>query len=125
MSTNPTTQPPVRAVMIFARYPEASCQWYTEHVMCLSAAAVQTDSGFWFIETGGVEVGFHPADDDRNPFGASVVPYFRSTGVAEHRSRLLQVGATAHRGPLVVDDDRSICQLTDPFGTVFGLDGPA
>jgi hypothetical protein len=29
-----------------------------------------------------------------------------------------------HRGPLAIDATRSIAQLVDPFGNVFGLDGP-
>ncbi|MGH3827930.1 MAG: hypothetical protein ACRDQX_12275 [Pseudonocardiaceae bacterium] len=40
------------------------------------------------------------------------------------REHLLATGCTHHRGPLRVDEQRQICQLTDSFGTVVGLDGP-
>lgn len=33
-------------------------------------------------------------------------------------------GRTRHRGPLQVDEQRQISQLTDPFGTIIGVDGP-
>ncbi|WP_197078931.1 VOC family protein [Dermacoccus sp. PE3] len=41
-----------------------------------------------------------------------------------HREALLDAGAEHHRGPLTIGGGRSICQLVDPFGGVFGLDGP-
>ncbi len=115
---------PLRGVMIFARDPETSCRWYTEHVLRLESTALQVDSGFWFVEVDGVEIGFHPADDERNPFGASVVAYFATGNLSTHREELLAAGARHHRGPLVIDGGRSICQLVDPFGGIFGLDGP-
>lgn len=40
------------------------------------------------------------------------------------RQRLLDAGCTPLRGPMNVDGDRWICQVTDPFGAVHGLDGP-
>ena len=111
--------------MIFARDPETSCRWYAEHVLHVESTAVQVDSGFWFVEVDGVEIGFHPADDERNPFGAGVVPYFTTSSLTAHREALLDAGAQHHRGPLAVNAGRSICQLVDPFGGIFGLDGPA
>lgn len=74
---------------------------------------------------GGVELGFHPADDTRNPRGGSPVVYWAVESVDTTRTALLDRGCTHHRGPLDIDDGRRICQLVDPFGTVFGLDGPA
>jgi uncharacterized glyoxalase superfamily protein PhnB len=45
--------------------------------------------------------------------------------VTAARARLLDAGCTHHRDPLDVVAGRRIRQLVDPFGTVFGLDGPA
>ena len=70
----------------------------------------------------GVEVGFHPADHEKNPRGGSTVVYWRTDDLDEERERLIASGCTPWRGPLDVDDRRRICQLTDPFGIVFGLD---
>jgi len=121
---SPEHASPLRGVMIFARDPETSCRWYAEHVLRLESTAVHVDSGFWFVEVNGVETGFHPADGERNPFGTSVVAYFATDGVSTHREALLDAGAAHHRGPLTIGGGRSICQLVDPFGGVFGLDGP-
>ena len=77
----------------------------------------------WFY-VDGIEYGFHPADDARNPRGGSpVVCWFVESHDAA-RGRLLAAGCAPHRGPLRVDGNRQISQLVDPFGTIFGLDGP-
>lgn len=110
----------VRSVMVFASDPLASARWWGN----LLEVEVHVDSLFAWIEVAGVEYGFHPVDDDRNPRGASPVVYWSVEDVAAVRGRLLDAGCTHHRGPLRIDEYRQICQLTDPFGTVFGLDGP-
>ncbi|MGB8202435.1 MAG: hypothetical protein WCF33_22575 [Pseudonocardiaceae bacterium] len=33
-------------------------------------------------------------------------------------------GCLHHRSPLRINGQCQICQLTDPFGTIIGLDGP-
>lgn len=59
-----------------------------------------------------------------NPVGGSPVAYWSVQRLSRTRDELICAGATPHRGPLVVDDGRTICQLRDPFGNVLGLDGP-
>jgi predicted enzyme related to lactoylglutathione lyase len=78
---------------------------------------------FVSFDASGVELGFHVADPAKNPVGGSPVVYFAVTSVASARERLLALGATHHRGPLEVNAERSVCQLRDPFGNIFGLDG--
>ena len=34
------------------------------------------------------------------------------------------LGANKHRGPLTPSPERKIAQFVDPFGNVFGIDGP-
>jgi hypothetical protein len=38
--------------------------------------------------------------------------------------RLLVAGCEPWRGPIEIEDGRRICQVRDPSGTVWGLDGP-
>ncbi|MFD5786385.1 hypothetical protein ACFWH1_07050 [Streptomyces sp. NPDC127037] len=64
-----------------------------------------TGTVYAWVEIGGGEGGYHPADDDRNPRGGSPVVNWG------------------------VDDDdqvreRRIAQLRDPFGTIVGTEGP-
>jgi len=59
----------------------------------------------------------------KNPQGASTVVYWQSEDMGLDRERLLGLGASVHRGPLVVADGRSICQLLDPWGNPPWVDG--
>lgn len=73
----------------------------------------------------GIEFGFHPLDERRNPRGGSPVPYWAVDSVDVVRGRLLDAGCVHHRGPLDVGDGsgRRIAQVRDPFGNVIGIDG--
>lgn len=117
-----TTPGPVRAVMFFVQDQPAAAAWYRDVV--LGDGEVVEDEGYWYVEVEGVEVGFHPADPERNPPGGSVVTYFSTSHLDRARTAAIAAGATPHRGPLDVAHDRAICQLLDPFGNLFGLDGP-
>ena len=116
----------VRAVMVFVDDPKAVASWYAPLFGDPPIRTIPTEgTDFAWFEADGVELAFHPTDSGLNPAGRSVVAYWPVTSVNQVRSALLARGAIHHRGPLVVDATRSICQLIDPFGNVFGLDGPA
>ncbi|KIF73924.1 glyoxalase [Streptomyces sp. 150FB] len=115
----------VRTVMVFAKDPEASADWWCR----LLGTPVKTevsDTGAVYAwgEIGGVELGFHPADDERNPRGGSPVVYWEVDDVDQARDWLLAAGCEHHRGPLTIERGRRIAQLRDPFGTIVGIDGP-
>ncbi|MFF7239645.1 VOC family protein [Streptomyces collinus] len=114
----------VRAVMVFSEDPPTAARWWAD----VLGGDVHIDSDgtsvFAWVDVNGVELGFHPADDQRNPRGGSPVVYWSVPRVTTARDRLLAAGCAHHRGPLDITSERRICQLVDPFGTVFGLDGP-
>ncbi|MEE1747573.1 MULTISPECIES: VOC family protein [unclassified Streptomyces] len=115
----------VRTVMVFAVDPEASARWYGELFgVPVRVDVADTGAVYAWVETGGVELGFHPADDARNPRGGSPVVYWRVADVHAVRERLLAAGCAHHRGPLVIEPGRRVAQLRDPFGTIIGIDGP-
>ena len=68
-----------------------------------------------------VQLFFHAADPNRNPQGGTVA-YLAVADFDGSRAELLQAGCVAHRGPLTLDDGRRICQVRDPFGTIWGLE---
>lgn len=109
--------------MFFVSDPRGCCAWWSEHLGDGAVVRVE-EGGFCWFETGGLEVGFHPGDDERNPVGGSPVVYFSTQALEATRARLLDAGCLAHRGPLAVGPGRRICQLIDPFGNTFGLTGP-
>ena len=109
--------------MVFADRPAEVAQWYSK-ALGLGGTELMP-GGAAIVAAGVIELVFHPADGVKNPPGASTVVYWQSDDVQADLTRLIKLGARIHRGPLVVSDTRSICQLTDPWGSVFGLDGPS
>lgn len=110
--------------MIFALDPEKSARWWAGVLDTEVQLDVGGDSVYAWFDLDGVEYGFHPAEDDRNPRGGSPVVYWAVDNLHAARGHLLTAGCTHHRGPLRIEGQRQICQLTDPFGTIIGLDGP-
>ncbi|MGC5400729.1 VOC family protein [Streptomyces sp. DT20] len=114
----------VRGIMVFTPSPEKAARWWADVLEADVLLDVDGDSVFAWLNVGGTEFGFHPADEERNPSGGSTVPYWAVDDVDGVRARLLEAGCTHHRGPLEIGPGRRICQIVDPFGTVIGLDGP-
>jgi predicted enzyme related to lactoylglutathione lyase len=111
-------------LMVFADDTHAAAKWWAAAFGAEDLDVEPHPQGdFVSFDAEGVEVGFHAADPAKNPVGGSPVVYFSVASVDAAREQLLALGATHHRGPLEVDAERSICQLRDPFGNVFGLDG--
>jgi len=124
MLVGPLAGSQVRSLMLFVDDTHAVASWWATAfgVEQLDVEA-HPQGDFVSFDGSGVEVGFHAADPAKNPVGGSPVVYFAVPSVSAAREQLLALGATHHRGPLEVDAARSICQLRDPFGNVFGLDG--
>jgi len=107
--------------MFVVQDPEDQCRWWAEKMVGVLA---QNEGPFWCVEgEDGVEVGFHPADTEHNPWGRTPVVYWKSCGSVDDRLKeLIAAGCTHHRGPLDVEPGRRICLLIDSFGNCFGLD---
>ncbi|MEC4016356.1 VOC family protein [Streptomyces sp. H27-D2] len=76
------------------------------------------------MEHAGVELGFHPDDDERNPRGGSPVFCWQVADIDKARAWLLDAGCAHHRGPLTVSPGVRIAQVRGPFGVIVGVDGP-
>jgi predicted enzyme related to lactoylglutathione lyase len=85
---------------------------------------VSHEDDFVWFDIDDIEFGFHPSDAEKNSVGGSPVVYLRVDDHAAAIARAESKGARVHRGPLALNAARSIAQLIDPFGNVFGLDGP-
>jgi hypothetical protein len=109
------------SVVYFVKDPQAAAFWYAKHLF--GDAPVQEESGFFWLDAGSIEVGFHPSDQ-KNPAGGGAVVYWQVENFSSSRDLMLQSGCESWRGPLAISPKRVICQLRDPFGNIFGLDGP-
>ncbi|MCK9931398.1 glyoxalase [Frankia sp. Mgl5] len=115
---------PPTTVMTFADDPETSARWWAGILDVEVHLDIDGDAVYAWLNVAGVELGFHQADDERNPRGGSPVVYWAVTDLDAVRGQLLNAGCRHHRGPLTVTEGRRICQIIDPFGTVIGLEGP-
>lgn len=113
----------IRTVMVFVDDPEAAAVWWAAIFNAEVHRDVDGASVYAWLDLDGLELGFHPASS-KNPHGGSTVPYWAVEDLATERLRLLDAGCSPHRGPLDVAPGRRVCQLVDPFGFIFGLDGP-
>ena len=109
----------VREVMVFVDDPAAAVRFWSD--------ALQLDprAGLPLLDLGHIELFFNLADPEKNPQGGSTVVYFEVDDFDATRDALLAAGCKQHHGPLAIEDGRRICQLRDPFGTVWGLNGPS
>jgi len=111
----------LRTVMFFVDDPRAAATWWSSQLA--GGETLVGDSGYWYFTIDGVEFGFHFSDHEANPVGASPVLFLRVEDIEVARERLVRAGCTVHREPLSVNPSRRLCQMVDPFGNTFGLDG--
>jgi hypothetical protein len=89
--------------MVFAVDPEKSARWWAGVLDAQVQLDVAKDGSVyaWF-DLHGIEYGFHPADDERNPRGGSPVVYWAVDNLTAERDRLLHPAprpAPRRRGP--------------------------
>lgn len=77
----------------------------------------------WF-GLAGIEIGFHPADPTKNVPGGAPVVYIGVDDLDAALHALVADGCVPWRGLLEIGEGRRICQFRDPFGLIWGLDGP-
>ena len=107
--------------MLFVDSPEIVASWWSMNLG--EGSILEHDGEFFYFLFNTIEFGFHPADDDRNTRGGSPVIYLSVANLEQTRTRLAALGCSLHRGPLTITPTRQICQMIDPFGNTFGLDG--
>jgi predicted enzyme related to lactoylglutathione lyase len=117
----------VAQIVVFVDDPSAAARFWAD---ALGLPSRPADGGA-LVELDFAELFFHPVDremtssgEEKNPRGASTVAYLAVEDLAAARSALIAAGCEPWRGPIEIEPGRRICQVRDPFGTVWGLDGP-
>ena len=117
----------IAQIVVFVEKPSAAARFWAEAL----DAPKRLEDGGALLDLAFVELFFHPADgeqtlwgEEKNPRGGSTVVYLAVDDLGAARERLLAAGCEPWRGPIEIEDGRRICQVRDPFGTVWGLDGP-
>lgn len=109
----------VSSVLVFVSDWIAAGHWWA----AMTGQAVGRLPGATYVRLGDVELIFRPLDG-RNPIGGSPVGYWWVAGFEETRELLRDWGCVELHYPLEIPGDRQITQFRDPFGTIFGIEGP-
>lgn len=109
----------VSSVVLFNEDWEAVAHWWAR----LTGRPLVRFPRSASIDLAGVEIVFSPTDD-RNPMGGSPLPYLEVPDFDEARRELAGWGCLEMHRPLWVQGHRQITQFRDPFGNIFGLEGP-
>jgi uncharacterized glyoxalase superfamily protein PhnB len=116
----------IAQIVVFVEEPAAAARFWAE---AFDAPYRLADGGA-LVELPFAELFFHPTDqektpsgEEKNPWGSSTVVYLAVDDFNAARERLITAGCVPWRGPIEIEDGRRICQVRDPFATVWGLDG--
>ena len=107
-------------VVMFVPAVRAAAEWYSS---ALGLPIACLDDNFGYIKVGSSQLCFHVADEKANAGHRGQVAYWRVSSLTETCARMERAGATLYRGPLVIGNGEAICQMSDPFGNLFGLIG--
>ena len=110
----------VAQIVVFVEEPPAAARFWAD----VLAAPYRLADGGALVDLHFAELFFHPRDEEKNPWGGSAVVYLAVDDFDAVRERLINAGCVPWRGPIEIEGGRRICQLRDPFATVWGLDGP-
>jgi predicted enzyme related to lactoylglutathione lyase len=112
----------IESIIFFVDDIHAAARWYAD-LLGLSHDEVQYENPrYAFTQAPGVLIGFHPRDE-KCPGGVGGTTSYWSVDNLEHAmKRMIDAGATLHRGPASTDLGARVCMLIDPFGNSIGLD---
>lgn len=108
------------SVILFVRDIRQSQAWYED---VLRIAPRYTDERFALFEIADTKLCFHLADEKSPVTTGGTVAYWWVDDFDEMIKRVLYHRGTLYRGPIPTEDGEQICQIKDPFGNVFGLEG--
>jgi predicted enzyme related to lactoylglutathione lyase len=109
----------LQEVMVFVDDLAAARAWYAR----LVGSEPEIDRpGVVAFRVGPNLLVLHPSDAKSPVSSGGQVAYWRVADLAAAIDAASELGATLHRGPGDVPEDGiRICQMRDPFGSVFGM----
>lgn len=107
-------------VLIFVKEINPSKEWYQKF---LSIEPVEDLANFTSFKIGAIYLNLHLADVLSPVSTGGTVVYWNVEDLQATISKARQMGGTVYRGPLYVKEtSRTIAQILDPFGNVFGIE---
>lgn len=111
----------IHSVLIFTAKPIDNAHWWAN---MLGGLPVYRLPLFASIKVGGTEVSFRPTDY-RNPPGGSPTLYWRVERFNDARYHFKDWSCIELHYPVLCPDGTQVTQFRDPFGVIFGIQGPA
>ena len=107
--------------LMFVADVTQSAQFYEQ---LFQTKPIEQDESFCSFRFGDTFFILHPADEKSPPAKGGSVGYWLVDDLDAFLTHAQSLGAEIYRGPLFVQETgRTICQLEDPFGNVFGVEG--
>ncbi|EAR08895.1 VOC family protein [Reinekea blandensis] len=95
--------------------------WYRK---AFPMAIVKNIDDFTFLEVNGFALEIVPADEKVGSGKYGSVTYWEVVSLEHEIERFKELGSVVYRGPMKIESDLWMCQVTDPFGNLIGLRGP-
>ncbi len=106
--------------LYFVESVSESKEWYSKY---LGSNPIEEDDKFASFRIGSCFLNFHLADEASPVSTGGCVAYWEVDDLDKMVLRAESLGGQLYRGPLKVEQSgRTICQVRDPFGNVFGLE---
>jgi len=106
--------------LLFVESISKSKEWYTNF---LGVIPIEEDDRFASFKVGSSFLNLHPADEKSPVSTGGCVVYWETDNFQEMISKAESLGGQIYRGPLKIKETgKTICQIKDPFGNVFGLE---
>lgn len=112
----------VRSVFLFVTDIRQSAEWYGK---LLGYPPRFEEERFVLFDVGPTQLCFHLADTKSPVVTGGCVAYWWVDDFAGAVARAEALGGRLYRGPILAEPEVRICQILDPFGNVFGLEGRA
>ncbi|MDN3650034.1 glyoxalase/bleomycin resistance/dioxygenase family protein [Reinekea marina] len=95
--------------------------WYQK---AFPDAIVRTIDDFTFLEVNGFALELVLADEKVGSGKSGSVTYWLVESLEYEMERFKSIGSIIYRGPMEIEANQWMCQVTDPFGNLIGLRGP-
>jgi predicted enzyme related to lactoylglutathione lyase len=114
----------IAAVLVPVPDVAAGRAWYQR---AFPQARLKRVEGFDFeyLAVGEIHLELVPSDEKVAAGAAGSVVYWSVPQFEKALEHMQCIGATLYRGPLDIEEGRSMCQVLDPWGNCIGLRGPS
>ena len=110
------------ALLIYVVDCEAGYKWYSK-AFSQAKPVVFKDSDVRALQIGNILVEIVESDEKVSSGKSGTILYWRVDDLLATINHFTNLGSSVYRGPMQIEDDLGMCQVTDTFGNLIGLRG--